>query len=825
MRISEHRTKPQGLADILLADSLVEDGVLLQQDGSLLAAWEFSGPDLDSAEHSHLNALVERLSAAMRFGSGWMIHCNVIRSAAPHYPEPDEFPDPISEMIDQERRQQFTALGALYQSRYYLALTYLPPIAREEKSVSWLVDGSTAQLNVAEVHLRRFRNRVEQFADIFGHLVLARRLKAVYEKDSFGSPVVYDDLLTFMHETITGKRQRIRRPDIPIALADSVLSSEDFTGGLEPMVGAKHIRVVAVDGFPKFSRPGILAVLDQLPIEYRWSTRAILMDPYYAKTLFEKTRVRWRGISRGFMAQVIGSKNDSPDLHALDMMDDAEKAQAAASSNEVHFCQYTSGIILLDEDAERIQESVRTLKTTVENLGFSARIESVNAIEAWRGSIPGDGYANIRRVQLHTLNLADMLPITSVWSGLEENPSALMPPNSPPLLHAVTTGSTVFRLNLHVSDVGHTMIVGPSGSGKSTLLGMITAQWFRYPNARVFAFDWDYSIWLLTHALGGEHYDLMASRKLAFCPLRHIDSPEDRTWATAWLEDLCRLNGMTVTPRETNAISDAVNLLARHHHRTLTDLVAQVQNEAVKEALRYYTVEGAMGEMLDSEQDSLSLGAATRIVAFETKSLMQAREPKAALPVLLYLFRRIEQKLDGSPTLIILDEAWEYLNHAIFRDRLESWLRTMRRRNAVVILATQQISDIANSSIADTVFAQTATKILLPNEQARNADNIAFYARLGLNHRETGIIQQALPKREYYVMSSGGRRLIDLTLGEVAKSFTAVNDPAQRKRVAALKDKHPLTWQGEWLLSRGQTEWGMGFIRTREEETKLCVSA
>jgi type IV secretory pathway VirB4 component len=323
---------------------------------------------------------------------------------------------------------------------------------------------------------------------------------------------------------------------------------------------------------------------------------------------------------------------------------------------------------------------------------------------------------------------------------------------------------------------------------------------------------------------------MMASRKLAFCPLRHIDTQEDRTWACAWIEDLCRLNKLDVRPRETNAITDAVNLLVRHPHRTLTDLVMQVQEPSVKEALKYYTIDGPLGEMLDAEHDSLSLGTSARMVAFETKALMQASEPKASLPVLLYLFRRIEQKLDGSPTLVILDEAWAYLAHEVFRDRLDTWLRTMRRRNAAVILATQQISDIANSPIADTVFAQTATKILLPNAEATNEHNAAFYKRMGLNQRETRMIQQAVPQREYYVICSNGRRLIDLSLGEVALSFTSINSPQERKELAALMDKYPQTWQGEWLCHRGRNSQvlfdnGAQLVNQLQQESRLCVSA
>ena len=191
-----------------------------------------------------------------------------------------------------------------------------------------------------------------------------------------------------------------------------------------------------------------------------------------------------------------------------------------AAAGDVQFCQYSANIICLDEDPQRLYENTRLVMKTVQNLGFSCRMEDINAVEAWRGSLPGDGYSNVRRVLLHTLNLADMMPITSVWAGLRENPSPLMPKHSPPLLYAATSGATPFRFNLHVSDLGHTLIVGPPGAGKSTALGLIAAQWLRYPRAQVFAFDRGYSIWMLTEAMGGEFYDLAGPKtNLAFCPV------------------------------------------------------------------------------------------------------------------------------------------------------------------------------------------------------------------------------------------------------------------------------------------------------------------
>src|SRR5216683_5295317 len=447
---------------------------------------------------------------------------------------------------------------------------------------------------------------------------------------------------------------------------------------------------------------------------------------------------------------------------------------------------------------------------TVQNFGFSCRIEDVNALEAWRGSMPGDGYCNVRRVLLHTLNLADMMPITSVWAGLRENPSAMMPKHSPPLLFAATSGATPFRVNLHVSDLGHTLIVGPSGAGKSTALGLIAAQWFRYPRAQVFAFDRGYSIWMLTEASGGAFYDLAGPKTdLAFCPLKDIDGESDVQWAVGWIEVLCELNGLKFGPKHRNAVAEAVMRLTLSPTRTLTELSANVQDTDIRDALQHFTVMGPMGSLLDADHDMLGNG---RFLSFETENLMQL-DDKAVIPVLLYLFRRIEQRLDGSPTLVVLDEAWAYLAHELFERRIGDWLRTMRRKNAVVVMATQQLADFADSKIAPVILDNCPTKIFLPNTEARSSRDV--YGRLGLKvgtpdaplDRELDLLRYATPKMQYYVVSQLGRRLIDLGLGPAALAFTGVNGTEDRALAAKVMIEHEETWRADWLRLRGLPEW------------------
>jgi type IV secretion system protein VirB4 len=803
VQITEHRAGARGLADLLLYDSMVDDGVLLLQDGALLAAWTFRGPDMASATHAEMAALSARLNTVLRLGGGWMVQCDAIRSKAPGYPEAGAFPDLVTALIDEERREQFMAEGVHFESEYFQALTYLPPEQHEERVKGFLFEGQRQIKSGAQKTLEYFKSRVASFEDLFGSLFQVRRLKGRRFADAAGFPHVQDDLLRYVQRCVTMADHPIELPAVPAYLND-LLGTQDLVGGIAPKIGTKHLRAIAVDGFPRASFPGILGALDNLAIEYRWHTRAILLDPEEARGLLDKTRRKWRSKVRGWKDQLLRTETGPTNLYAQEMAADAEEAMSVAASGDVQFCLFTTLILVFDTDQGRLEESAALVVKTIQNLGFACRIESVNALEAWRGSLPGDGYRNVRRVILHTLNLADMMPITAVWAGSRKNPSPLMPAKSPPLMFAATTGATPFRLNLHVGDLGHTLMVGPPGSGKSTCLGAITAQWFRYPRAQVFAFDKGYSLLALTSAAGGEFYDIGGERTAwAFCPLKEIDTPADVAWAVDWLEGLCALQDFKVSPRERNALAEAVILLQNSPTRTLTELSANVQDTEVREALQYYTLAGAMGHLLDADQDMLGDG---RFLTFETEHLMNLGE-KAVVAVLLYLFRRIEKRLDGSPTLVPLDEAWVYLRHPLFRERVRDWLKTLRKFNGAVLLATQNLSDIFNSPIRDVVLESCPTKILLPNAEAANPASRQFYESIGLNDREVEMVQKSIPKRQYYVVSPIGRRMIALGLGGVALSFVGVNGREERQQLEDVIEIHGEHWPAEWLRMRGLPEW------------------
>jgi type IV secretion/conjugal transfer VirB4 family ATPase len=802
----DRQRQPKSLADLLLPIGLAADGVVLSRDAAMSATWKFRGPDTDSETHHHMAVLGIRLNQVLReLGDGWMLQVDAIRFASPAYGPEGAFPDTTTRVIDQERRQQFLREGQHYETESFLTATYLPPRPAERRMRRWLFEGQPPdQKGDAERSLDEFTHVVSSLEDRLGSLVRLTRLRSRMEKDELGFETVYDEQLRFIRRCITGVDHPFIRPDIPFYLND-ILCPDDFVGGLAPRLGRRHIRVIAIEGFPKASHPGILAALGHLPMEYRWSSRAILLDRESAIRLCDKVRSQWQGQTRRFIDQLLQRFGGPVNLYAQEMVADAEELRGSVASGEVRLVHYSGNFVCMDEDLDRVEAHAALLVKTIRDLGFGARVEDVNAVEALLGTFTADGYRNIRRSYFHTLNLCDLLPLTSVWPGLSENPSPLMPPHSPPLLYAATAGSTPFRLHLHARhEVGHTLMVGPVGTGKSTLLATLAAQWRRYPRARVFVFDKGYSMFVLTKACGGEFYDI-GGRKTAvsFCPLHGLQGAADVKWAVDWLEVLCLLQGLNVNPDQRAQLTGAVARVCAKPSPGLTELCTEVQDESVRDALKDYTLTGTNGHLLDAQHDALGDG---EFVTFEMEHLMGMGE-KAVVPVLLYLFHRIERRLDGAPTLVILDEAWLYLRHELFRERVRQWLRTLRKENAAVVLATQTVSDIYNSPIRDVVLESTPTKILLPNTEALNTASRQFYDHLGLNDREIELVQKSEPKREYYCVSPLGRRLISLGLGRVALSFVGVNGADERKSVEKLMEAYPERWQSEWLRARGLADW------------------
>ncbi len=805
LQLKKHRSKDAGLSDLLNYAAVVDDGVIVGKNGSFMAAWLYRGDDNASSTEEQREMVSFRINQALAgLGNGWMVHVDAVRRPAPNYSAKgvSSFPDPVSKAIDEERRRLFESLGTMYEGYFVLTVTWFPPVLAQRKFVELMFDDDVTPPD----HKARTKALIEQFKresnsieNRLSSAVNLTRLKGQKVVNEDGSSVTHDDFLSWLQFCVTGVHQPVMLPSNPMYL-DAVIGGQEMWGGVVPKIGRKFVQAVAIEGFPLESTPGILTALGELPCEYRWSSRFLFMDQHEAVSHLDKFRKKWRQKVRGFFDQVFNTNTGSVDQDALSMVQDAEAAIAEVNSGLVAAGYYTSVVILMDEDRDALERSARQVEKAINRLGFAARVETINTLDAFLGSLPGHGVENVRRPLINTMNLADLLPTSSIWTGNPSAPCPLYPPLSPALMHCVTHGATPFRLNLHVRDLGHTFMFGPTGAGKSTHLGIIAAQLRRYEGMSIYAFDKGMSMYPLTKATGGLHFNVAADDDaLAFCPLQFLETKGDRAWAMDWIDTILALNGVETTPAQRNAIGNAILSMHASGARTLSEFSVTIQDEVIREAIEQYTVDGAMGHLLDAEEDGLALSDFT---TFEIEELMNLGE-KYALPVLLYLFRRIERSLKGQPAVIILDEAWLMLGHPAFRAKIREWLKVLRKANCLVLMATQSLSDAANSGILDVIVESTATKIFLPNVYARDEDTAALYRRMGLNARQIEILATAIPKRQYYYVSENGRRLYDLALGPLALAFVGASDKESVAIIKNLEAKFGDQWVNEWLAGRG----------------------
>ncbi|MDG5488883.1 conjugal transfer protein TrbE [Sphingomonas sp. BGYR3] len=792
LALHEYRRRADRLADHLPWAALIAPGVVLNKDGSFQRTLGFRGPDLESATEAELVAASARANNVLkRFGSGWALFFEAERREALGYPK-SRFPDPVSSLVDEERRADFEAQGQHFESRYYLTLLWLPPADSSDAAGRFMVDRPGHDgVRDWRGDFARFIAETDRVLDLLSGFM--PEVRALGDAET----------LTYLHGTVSGRRHAVAVPDTPIYL-DALLADTPLAGGLEPRLGEQHLRTVTLLGFPSLSRPGILDALNAADFGYRWTTRFIALDKTDATQALTRIRRQWFNKRKSVTALLREVLYNQPaqllDSDADNKVVDADLALQELGGDHVAFGYLTATITVADADPVRADEKRRAVERIVNGLGFTCVRETMNAVEAWLSSLPGHAYANVRQPLIHTLNLAHLMPLSGIWAGPDTNRHL----GGPPLLHAQCTGTTPFRLSTHVGDVGHMLIVGPTGVGKSVLLGLIALQFRRYAGAQLILFDMGFSARVPVLAMGGSHHVLGGQGDetgLAFQPLRRIDDPAERAWAAEWLAGLLAHEQVVITPEVKDALWSALGSLATApiEERTLTGLAMLLQSAPLRVALTPYTMEGPYGRLLDAADETLAFAD---ILCFETEALMQ--QPGVVAPVLHYLFHRLEARFDGRPTLLIIDEAWSLLDDPIFASRIREWLKTLRKKNVAVIFATQSLADITESSIAPAIIESCPQRILLPNDRAIEPQGRQAYARFGLNDRQIDLISRATPKRHYYLQSARGNRLFELGLGPVALALCSASGPEWTRRIDALLAEHGATsFAGHFLRAAG----------------------
>lgn len=792
-----------GFSDHLLWGlPLADDRTLLNVDGSLSTAWSVGCPDNMSCTEGQLVDIGRTVNEAfMPLVDRWLFHYDVLRVPAPDYPQAGAFPDPVSFHLDDERRGLFTAAGHNFVSRQVLVATFSPPPPVYDRTYDFFVDhpGPTQSPD--------WRRSFEEFKE--GAERLEQKLARVFDL----APLSIDELASHLRFCVTGRLEPVAVAR-GVALRD-VLVPEDFVGGFKPRIGSQSLRVVAVTGFPSAPEKDAFECFHSVPFPCRSSHRIYPLSRRVGQGILGRHRLLWfnkgRGLSRQATAEVFS------DAHAGDMARDAADAMKAVASGKTRYAAYTWTLLVSDPDPLAADEKARQLAERFSAQGFPTAVESLNATAAFLGSLPAHGRHNLRLPLISLRNIADLLGTTSPHLGAPYCPSALYPPDSPPILWAITEETTPYRLHLIHDNVPHGLILGMTRSGKSVLLGLLALQALRWPESQVFLFDVDYSSAFFTLACRGRHYDVAGdAASVRFQPLARIDQRAERQWALGWLLQLLQLRSLEPTPQIERDLQQALELLAHdsEENRTLTLLASYAQLEAVKNALRPYTAKGAHASLLDGSSDGLLEG---RLQVFEMTHVLRSGEKSISVPVLLYLFHRIEERLrEGRPSHIFIEEAWLPLLDTGFAAQIDSWLRRLAKLNAGVWLVTQSPQEVVAAPNAKVVLDSCTSRILLPDPHATDSGSRDLYEQLGLNDKEIELLSRAEPRRHYLHSTPSGSRLFELALDSLA---LALLTPRQGKTVFQMYRlaQKRLARDGEGWFASYLTEIGLPDCASRLE--------
>jgi type IV secretory pathway VirB4 component len=733
------------------------EGECFLRQGALMLGYGLEADDLEAAAAEEIESRCERIGAAYgRLGDNDMTHAVFHRLPAPHYPV-RRFPARAAALVDGERRGAFEA-GRYWRTVSRLYLTHVPePELRSSIQAAAFSSAGALGRSRWRAVIGQFHERARGFEDALSGALRLRRLT---------SAEMFHDL----HLCLTGLEHPMPLPAVPVHLNEA-LADQTFYGGLEPAVGELHLRPIGIDAYPSETTPQMLSLLLAHPGRLMLSVRFIALDAYTAQRQLRLTRGHWARMRLGLLDMVLEAMNvprRRVNQDAEEMCADASDAiGAAAAGTPFGFCSVTA--IVIDEERERADIRRRELVRALRNGGIGARAEDANAVEAIQGAWPGVGWHNVRRPLLQAGNLAHLMLPSESWPGTPAIDSPYFEPGTPPPLICVGAGHAPFYHPPHVGGVANALAIGNIGSGKSAYLGVSVAAATCLPGVRVRWLDIDHSSFVLAHALRADYYELAVEGCRPLCPLRFVELPGGLEWLLAWFTRLFARWQMELSARQVAELERCLRLAADQKLRSMTLFAALTQDEGLRRVLRHYTNAGAWGQVFDGEAAEEET---PMLAVYEMRGLMRLG-PRACAPATELILHGFERALGDGPAFIYVDEAWWSLNDPVSGEWLYGAIRTFRKRNAGIILATQSLTEIAASPYRNLLLESCPAKIFLPNPEARGEHVRQSYLELGLSRREIDIIARAQPRAHYYYTSPLGKRLFSCDLGPVALALCA----------------------------------------------------
>lgn len=772
-----------------------DEGIVLVKNGALGASFEFLPPDLGSSSAIKIHNICQRFNnAIMQLGENWAVQFELRRTLNNNYPT-SQWDTQTGSIIAKIRERNFSYLKAHFENHYYITFTYsLPPeitqktsnlFLKRERDVSENNKSYEHYLNLSliDTEIKNFKLTIEKLYGILGNYVLIKKLNT-------------NELFTYFHSCISTRQGKRIFPKENIFI-DSMLTDDDFENSFPPKLGNFYIPLVRVNALPNATIPAMFDAINGAQCELRWSTRFICNSKENASKKIKKIGLSyWRqrkSTVQWATEALMKIETSHLDSGALQQDSEASQAKAVSDTGEQGFGDYTSLVQIWDTDLSIAKEKAAYIQSIIESLGFNTKQETLNAKQAFCSMMPNNVFANKKKLFISTGNCSHIIPVSAIWSGLRVNNfMGTISGNSKPHLVCSTSSGIPFFLNNNVGDLGHQLVTGPTGAGKSTYLCLEEVAWTQYPNWRVIIFDKDKSARNLTMCIGGVYIE-PGKDKISFQPLRDIDSYDDQRWAAEFIEILLSEQKIQITAGIRKAIFDAIKRLAesKKSDRTLTAFCqyCDYQNPTTKineivEGCAPYVLGGQFGELFDSDSTNLPI---KRWTMFEMGTLMSMTQGAVA-PALSFLFRQCEKWFDGSPVLLVLDEAWVYLKNPTFAEKILEWLKTLRKKHVFCLFATQELNDAISSPIATTIISQCASKVFLADDEALTPLNYEAYKQFGLTNAEINVIANSTKKLDYFYKSSLGTRKFQLDLDN--EQLAIITNPKNQKILDLLEEKY-----------------------------------
>jgi type IV secretion system protein VirB4 len=546
--------------------------------------------------------------------------------------------------------------------------------------------------------------------------------------------------------------------------------------------GRSYSGTLSIKEYPGETRPGMIDALLRLPHALILTESFAPADRQIAKERIDLAVRRLR----------------STDEEATSERGELAGARDALTAGQTGFGDHHLNLTIRVPDLALLDDAVAEAGAALADLGATAVREDVNLEPIFWGQFPGNEQYVVRRAMISTANAAGFLSLHGFSLGRPEKNHW-----GEAVALFETTSATPYHFNFHEGDLGNFTVIGPSGSGKTVVMNFLAAQAQRFA-PRTVIFDKDRGAEIFVRAMQGHYARLSPGQPTGFNPLQLPDTPDNREFVRDWIAELLQASG----PEETRIVADAVDacfehdpsfrrlryfreLLAGNHRPQEGDLVAR---------LAPWVGSGEYAWLFDNQDDELDLDR--KLVGFDMTVLLES--PRLRTPTMLYLFHRIEERLNGEPAMILIDEGWKALDDPVFVRRIRDWMKTLRKRNAMVGFGTQSARDALESRISSAIVEQTSTGIFMPNSKARAED---YCDGFGLSEHELELIR-ALPanSRCFLVRHANHSVVVRLDLSGMPEMLTVLSGrEATVRKLDTIRASHgddPATWYPYLIGSR-----------------------